>query len=435
MQNVVIQGNGDINGNGVATIGVFVKLARMAAIGGGGFTVNGCTEQGIYVGDPGAVAASSEITVRDVTVRNAGGANTSTSIGVFYDNASDSIVDNVVAVGYRTGFKNNGGSIFYTNDHAWTLRTYGPMKYGFYINGKGSKLVNCYADTPTNVTDGTITNVFGFYLNTYNIDMVNCRGLLNATSDPAVSESSDNSASGIFIVPADGLFGSIIGCYFSSTNPSVKWKNIISGTGVASYTTNLTMFGINSDGNFYTANNNNQTQGVTNFPSTITLNAALTHTGITNNDSGNGALLAIDPTPADGSSSAVVRLFRGINTSNTGTGLIILKADGTSSSQHSLYAKGNAVFGEGGTGGYNVGHVQIGTFHLWVEAATGKLRIKNSAPSSDADGSVVGVQPATGSGVPGTTPLFIGQDYLDTSGNKWYKAKGTASSADWLILN
>lgn len=41
----------------------------------------------------------------------------------------------------------------------------------------------------------------------------------------------------------------------------------------------------------------------------------------------------------------------------------------------------------------------------------------------------------TGSGVPSSTPNFIGQDYLDTVTNKFYKAKGTATSADWVALN
>ena len=39
------------------------------------------------------------------------------------------------------------------------------------------------------------------------------------------------------------------------------------------------------------------------------------------------------------------------------------------------------------------------------------------------------------SGVPSSTPEFIGQDYLDTATSKFYKAKGTASSADWVALN
>jgi hypothetical protein len=43
--------------------------------------------------------------------------------------------------------------------------------------------------------------------------------------------------------------------------------------------------------------------------------------------------------------------------------------------------------------------------------------------------------PLRASGVPSSTPEFIGQDYLDTATNKFYKAKGTASSADWIALN
>jgi hypothetical protein len=41
----------------------------------------------------------------------------------------------------------------------------------------------------------------------------------------------------------------------------------------------------------------------------------------------------------------------------------------------------------------------------------------------------------TASGVPSTVPEFIGQDYLDTATNKFYKAKGTSTSADWIALN
>lgn len=43
-------------------------------------------------------------------------------------------------------------------------------------------------------------------------------------------------------------------------------------------------------------------------------------------------------------------------------------------------------------GDYSKGHWVLGTYHIWVEAATGKLRIKSSAPISDADGTVVGTQ-------------------------------------------
>ena len=36
-------------------------------------------------------------------------------------------------------------------------------------------------------------------------------------------------------------------------------------------------------------------------------------------------------------------------------------------------------------------HLVLGAYHLWVDA-TGDLRIKSSAPTSDGDGTVVGTQ-------------------------------------------
>lgn len=44
-----------------------------------------------------------------------------------------------------------------------------------------------------------------------------------------------------------------------------------------------------------------------------------------------------------------------------------------------------------GSGAWNAGHIQMGTYHLWIDS-TGDLRIKSSAPASDTDGAVVGTQ-------------------------------------------
>lgn len=41
------------------------------------------------------------------------------------------------------------------------------------------------------------------------------------------------------------------------------------------------------------------------------------------------------------------------------------------------------------------------------------------------------MQPLSGSGSPGVTPDFIGQRYIDTTGNREYFAVGTSTSADW----
>jgi len=60
----------------------------------------------------------------------------------------------------------------------------------------------------------------------------------------------------------------------------------------------------------------------------------------------------------------------------------------TEGSGHNL-----VVRNRGGLGGdYYGAHLVIGAYHLWVEAATGKLRIKGSAPTADNDGTVVGTQ-------------------------------------------
>jgi hypothetical protein len=53
---------------------------------------------------------------------------------------------------------------------------------------------------------------------------------------------------------------------------------------------------------------------------------------------------------------------------------------------------GNVVIQDtGGNAGWNTAHLKIGIYHIWVDA-TGDLRIKNSAPVSDTDGTVVGTQ-------------------------------------------
>lgn len=53
----------------------------------------------------------------------------------------------------------------------------------------------------------------------------------------------------------------------------------------------------------------------------------------------------------------------------------------------------NVVIGNlSGSSNYAGGHLVIGAYHFWVESATGKFRMKSSAPTSDSDGTVVGTQ-------------------------------------------
>lgn len=41
----------------------------------------------------------------------------------------------------------------------------------------------------------------------------------------------------------------------------------------------------------------------------------------------------------------------------------------------------------------------------------------------------------TGAGAPAVTPAYIGQWYLDTTNDKWYRATDTVSSTDFKALN
>ena len=44
------------------------------------------------------------------------------------------------------------------------------------------------------------------------------------------------------------------------------------------------------------------------------------------------------------------------------------------------------------------------------------------------------IKPISGSAAPSTTPAFVGQEYIDTTNNVTYIAKGTSSSSDWVAL-
>jgi hypothetical protein len=81
---------------------------------------------------------------------------------------------------------------------------------------------------------------------------------------------------------------------------------------------------------------------------------------------------------------------------------------GQDANSSSLSAGGNLILSPGvGTGGNASGnvvvkdtsgnsswigsHLVLGVYHLWIDAL-GRLRVKNSAPTSDTDGTVVGAQ-------------------------------------------
>ena len=59
-----------------------------------------------------------------------------------------------------------------------------------------------------------------------------------------------------------------------------------------------------------------------------------------------------------------------------------------------LQYKGNNIWHEGnfcGSSAWNGSHLTMGNHHFWVDSS-GRLRVKNGAPTSDSDGAVVGTQ-------------------------------------------
>ena len=53
---------------------------------------------------------------------------------------------------------------------------------------------------------------------------------------------------------------------------------------------------------------------------------------------------------------------------------------------------GNVVIKDtAGNSGWNTAHLKLGIYHFWVDSS-GRLRVKNSTPISDTDGTVVGTQ-------------------------------------------
>ena len=45
------------------------------------------------------------------------------------------------------------------------------------------------------------------------------------------------------------------------------------------------------------------------------------------------------------------------------------------------------------------------------------------------------IEPLVGTSAPTTIPVFLGQEYLDTTNKKMYKAFGETASTDWVLLN
>lgn len=225
VKNFKITGTGIIDGSLVAEKGIDVLYARDSVIDIGKITQ--CLERAIHIGSDAAK------TCLDVTVENiqiwfheiTSGTpltNTSTSVGVYYDNVTDSAINNVAVIGYRTGFIFSIATHAF-RCHAWCRAKQGSLEKCFVTTGSSNKLIDCYADTPHNKSDGAITDVYGFYLDagSYANQLIACRVFHNGT------DSVDNITTGVY-VNQSGSSNTVVCMDFSGT-ASHKFKSFFGG--------------------------------------------------------------------------------------------------------------------------------------------------------------------------------------------------------------
>jgi hypothetical protein len=103
----------------------------------------------------------------------------------------------------------------------------------------------------------------------------------------------------------------------------------------------------------------------------------------------------ISPTSLNGAGNKTIRFFR--NTEVSGTSTVAIHSPGTADVNTQFGGVGNSIL-NGQTGDCIVGNaafngqrLRLGSYYFWVDAS-GRLRIKSSAPTTDTDGTVVGTQ-------------------------------------------
>lgn len=166
-----------------------------------------CLQKGIYIGLPVAektwgyeVSVSRVRCAIDLKTRHAPG-----SIGLHYEQITDSYVSQVVIIGYETGVASESASNDYSQVHVWSVTDQGPLKRNFYCNGWGDSYSQCYADAPFD--EGR--ECYGFLVTKPFNRFTNCRVYSNAFTF-------DNTVVGFMLTPT-GTHGSYMGNLFTAS--------------------------------------------------------------------------------------------------------------------------------------------------------------------------------------------------------------------------
>lgn len=195
---------GMIDGNKQNLIGIHVPGACRLDIAD--IEIVDCLQKGIYIGLPASDQTwGYEVNVRgvrcaiDMNTPHAPG-----SIGLHYEQITDSYICQVVIIGYETGVASESSSNDFSQVHVWSVPAHGPLKRNFYCNGWGDSYNQCYADAPFD--EGR--ECYGFLVNKPFNRFTNCRVYANNCTF-------DNTVIG-FQLTATGTHGSYLNNLFTA---------------------------------------------------------------------------------------------------------------------------------------------------------------------------------------------------------------------------
>jgi hypothetical protein len=224
---IVVEGGGIVDADNRCNIAIDVAHANFSSVRN--LKVIGGNTRGVRVGDPSALAKSYEIDTSGLRIWQNQIANAVGSIGMLHEYATDCQNSNLRAIGYRTGFRTEiaSGAIDYVQAHAWVRPVHGPMIRAFDLQAAGSLLAQCYADTPTNFGDASVTDLSCFFLHGLGNHLIACRAFMN-NAHPDGDQSTNNLVS---IVKTDQEVNAIVsGMRVGGSTTSKRWKSQFEGS-------------------------------------------------------------------------------------------------------------------------------------------------------------------------------------------------------------
>ena len=193
---------GMIDGNRQNVIGIHVPGACRLDICD--IEIVDCLQKGIYIGSADKTWGY-EVNVRGVRCAiDLNTAHAPGSIGLHYEQITDSYISQMVIIGYETGVASESASNDFSQVHVWSVTAHGPLKRNFFCNGWGDSYSQCYADAPF---DGG-NECYGFLVNKPFNRFVNCRVYCN-------NYTFDNTVIG-FMLTDSGTHGSYLNNLFTA---------------------------------------------------------------------------------------------------------------------------------------------------------------------------------------------------------------------------